>query len=145
VGLSGATGLLTKEDQHQIHRAALASAINSKFAKGIPDLIHTRVENLMQRIMTFGKDQGSVNISDAFRSLSHEVMSSIFVGSSEDSESLLNRPDLGHSALKTYRALFQCAAWHRQFPFLGPLVKTMPDWVVKHIVPYLLFERVCKC
>jgi hypothetical protein len=145
VGLNGATGVLVEERRHRNHRAALGSAFNEKFAKEIPHLITMYVKQLMEQLIhrtkASSKEQGLVNISDVFRSLSRDVISSIFVG---EREGLLNRPDLGHSALETYRGLFQCAAWHRQFHFLGPLVKSLPLWIVTHILPHLRSERVGK-
>ena len=80
-----------------------------------------------------------LNASDAFRSVSRDLLSTIFIGKSED---LLSTPDMGHGALKLCRALFQLAAWHRQFPFLGPLAKGTSDYIISRVVPHLPFERV---
>ena len=139
VGLPGATGLMVKEEEHRIHRGALAAVFKPRLTSDIPTLIQERVEQLLHRISCTERRK-TVNVSDAFRSLSRDVMMTIFLGENED---LLSTPDLGHSVLKQYRALFQLAAWHRQFPFLGPLVKCVPDCVTKFIVPHLSSERVC--
>ena len=137
VGLPGATGLIVDEKRHGTHRAALAAAIQPKLTNEIRSLIQQRVEQLLDRLDQMQQD--SLNVSDAVRSLSRDTMSTIFVGKNEK---LLSTPDMGHSILKSYRALFQLAAWHRQFPFLGSLIKIIPHRIIEPIVPHLRFQRV---
>ena len=137
VGLPGATGLIVEEKKHRHHRAALATAVQPKLVNDVPYLTQILVEQLIHRLHKSQRD--IFNASDAFRSVSRDLLSAIFIGQSED---LLSTPDLGHAALKLSRALFQLAAWYRQFPFLGPLAKGTPDCIIGRVVPHLPFERV---
>ena len=138
VGLNGATGLIIDERAHRIHRSNLLNAIQPKLAAEVASVIQRLGAQLMRHLNENPHD--TFNASDAVRSLGHDFVSAIFLGGNGG---LLSTRDLGHSFLKQCRGLFQLAAWHRQFPFLGTLARAMPDCFVKFAAPNLPLERVC--
>ncbi|MCJ1332571.1 hypothetical protein MMC10_009264 [Thelotrema lepadinum] len=138
LGLPGATGLITDERKHRQHRTALIAAIQPKLANELPSLTQKLVEQLVHNLRQRQRQRDTFNASDAFRSLSRDILSPLFISKSEN---LLGTPDLGNSSVKLCKALFQLAAWHRQFPFLGPLAKIIPECVATHVAPHLPFQR----
>jgi hypothetical protein len=139
MGAPGAVFLTTDRAKHKARRDELSPYLNVKMAQEIPEVIRRKVDQLCS-ILRISREQNlELNLSDAFRSLGHDIVTPPLLGNYEE---LLGQEDLGHNFLPN-RELFRLASISRMFPRTAIyLPYFIPKWVSERHVPILRFGYV---
>jgi cytochrome P450 len=122
-----ATFSTMKHDLHRLRR----SALNPFFSTSAVQRFHYKVQEVVDRMTNRMKkciEKGEpIPIFFAFRSVSVDVICEYLFGKELY---LVNREDWGQSFYASWRVLWEMMALLRQFPFMVPLMRLTPKWLL---------------
>ncbi|QDS68003.1 hypothetical protein FKW77_009364 [Venturia effusa] len=114
-GLPGATVLSDNSVVHKTQKKRLVTALAKRTKEDFPRVIQLHTNRLALRLMAQCEQDCDMNLLDVVRSLSYDIVMSLFLG---DHESLLAKPDFGHLTLRQFRGIFRLSSFVRHFPKL---------------------------
>lgn len=88
---------------HKNYKEELGIQLSKCTKDDIPQLIQSFVEKLCLRLRIQSEQNSDVDLLDVVRSLSYDVVISLYLG---ENESLLSKPDFGRTTLRQFRDIF---------------------------------------
>ncbi|KAL4748424.1 hypothetical protein BDW72DRAFT_214810 [Aspergillus terricola var. indicus] len=119
-------------EHHRFRRAILNNFFSRRSVMELTPMIEERIEALMQRFNEFYNDQTVVQLDDAFAALTADIITYYCYGKI-----------WGFLENKTFRSDIRAVATevtgqfhiNRFFPFLAPIMRKMPDWIGRLLLP----------
>jgi cytochrome P450 len=139
------SGLTTsKHELHRMRREALNPMFSRQRILKFQPTIREKLEILCRQIAKY-KDTGKpLRLHDAFAALAADVITEYAFGKSYDH---LESPDFRENFNEAFHASSQTGPFNIQFPWLIPLMTSLPDqWVIKMqplFAQILTVRRVC--
>lgn len=142
VGFGSATGLMPDGIVHRHRRNHMIKSLSVRLTVDLDKVICMKVAQLATRIRVHAASRQLLNLSDAYRSLGHDIMSALFFGQADN---CLASPDFAHDMHQMSRGLFRFLDIVRQFPFLPSVLNVFPDSIARELVPSLRYTTVRRC
>lgn len=107
-----------------------------------------RVQKLIERIREHQRSGKVVDISNAYRCYSTDVISDYAAPYSRD---FLSTPDFSASFNRVLRDFSELMLWHRHIPVVFPIMNSIPKWVIAKMDPtganlaVVENQEVCVC
>ena len=117
---------------HRIRRGALAKYFSMSNVARLEPLIQGCVTKLRSRLEEHRKEGTVVDLSSAYRCFASDVIMEYAL---PHSQRLLDSSDFGASYHRIVRNLARIGLWNRQFPFIVPLFRTIPRWIIAKLDP----------
>lgn len=124
---------------HKHRRHHMLKSLSGQLTKQLDRVISLKAIQLSARIQEHTISGQALNLSDAYRSLGHDIMSALFFGQADD---LLASPEFAHDLHQMSRGLFRFLDTVRQFPFLPSVLKVVPNGAASMLVPSLQYTAV---
>ena len=112
---------------HRIRRGALAKYFSMSNVARLEPLIQSCVTRLCSRLEEHRKEGTVVDLSSAYRCLASDVIMEYAL---PHSQRLLHSSHFAASYHRVVRNLGRIGLWNRQFPFIVPLFRTIPRWII---------------
>ena len=113
-------------DLHKIRSAPIKKALSSAGIWRVEHVLKHYVKSLVT-CMEKARDSGqSISMEDAYRAFAIDIITEI---SCPDSFALIDTPDMGHFFhlyVRTFTVFI--AIWNRHFPFIVPIIDSLPRW-----------------
>lgn len=117
---------------HRIRRGALAKYFSVSNVARLEPLIQSCVTRLCSRLEEHRKEGTIVDLSSAYRCFASDVIMEYAL---PDSRRLLDSSDFAASYHRIVRNLGRIGLWNRQFPFIVPLFRAIPRWIIAKLDP----------
>lgn len=117
----------------------MLKSLSAQLTKHLDRVISLKAIQLSARIDEHAISGEPLNLSDAYRSLGHDIMSALFFGQADN---LLASPDFAHDLHQMSRGLFRFLDAVRHFPFLLSVLKVVPNGAAGTLVPSLQYTAV---
>lgn len=117
---------------HKTRRGAMASFFSTANVAKLEPKVMARVQKLLDRIAEFRQAGKVIDISNAFRCYSTDVISDYAAPHARD---FLATPDFAASFNRVLRDFSGLMAWHRQLPIVFPIMKAIPKWLIAKTDP----------
>lgn len=129
---------------HRIRRAAFAHYLSKGTLVRLEPGIQSVIDKLVSRLEGMKGSGKNVNLLDAYACMTADVVGQYAYAKTFG---FLEDPDFSPQWHKMLIEVSENGHLLKQFGFLMPLTKSMPDWIVKRILPQMWalieFQRVC--
>ena len=117
---------------HRIRRGALAQYFSMSNVARLEPLIQSCVTRLCSRLEEHRKEGTVVDLSSAYRCLASDVIMEYAL---PHSRRLLDSSDFAASYHRVVRSLGRTGLWNRHFPFIIPLFRAIPRYIIAKLDP----------
>ncbi|RMZ13420.1 hypothetical protein D0860_02550 [Hortaea werneckii] len=131
-GDNGAAVGTASWEQHKARRGAMAKFFSSANVAKLEPKVLARVKRLLERVEEHKEAGKIVDISNAFRCFSTDVISDYAAPESRD---FLSTPDFSAAFNRVLRDFSELMLWHRHFPIVFPVMNAMPKSLVAKTDP----------
>ncbi|OAG11466.1 cytochrome P450 [Paraphaeosphaeria sporulosa] len=114
-------------DLHKLRSAPIKKGLSPTSISRVEHVLKEHLSRLMLRIQEH-KDRGQlIHMTSAYRALATDIVTDI---SCPKSLHLLDKPGMGHEFHEAIANYTMFAIWNRQFTWIGPLLDSLPRWLV---------------
>lgn len=117
----------TNPDLHKLRSAPIKKGLSPAGISRVEHVLKEHVSRLMLRIQEHKDRGGSINMTDAYHAFAIDVVTDI---SCPKSMHLMDKPDMGHEFHEAIANYTMFALWNRHFPWIGPLLDSIPRWLI---------------
>lgn len=131
-------------DHHRLRRSALNPYFSKRSVARLEPMIHSVVEKLCRRLTEFESSQKPVNLGFAYAALTMDIITEYSFAKSFNN---IDAPDFAPEWPAVIDAVSEASHLNKQFGWLLPLMKMMPESMVARLNPQMLllinFQKVC--
>lgn len=141
-GSPGSVASTVPHAQHRARRSALTHCFSKKAVDSLASIIEAKVDQLTHGIEhEFMQKSRVLNIGVAFTALTLDMISDYCFG---QSWKCLESPDFAPEWKRTMTNLFEPVPAMRHFPWLMPMMQSLPDWVMAKMAPDMVIFQDAK-
>lgn len=133
-GADDSTFSTVSHELHRLRRGAIAPFFSVRSVAQLEPLIRSKVEKLSNRFEAIAATGEVVRLDAAFMALTMDVICDY---SFRRDRKYLDEPDFKLEWKQTIMEAFEGGALARQFPWIQSVMKSLPLWLVKILVPPL--------
>ena len=130
--------------EHRMRRAPLNPFFSKKSVGNLEPMIKNVVDKLCTRLRGYQRAKEAVNLRYAFAALAMDVVTDYAFAKSTN---CLDEPDFAPMWPDAIDSISKQTHFIKQFPWILPLMRLMPLWLVKQLNPHIMrmisFETVC--
>lgn len=139
VGFGSATGLMPDGKLHKHRRKHMIKSLSMQVIGHLDAVIRLKADQLSARAKEHAISNNPLNLSDAYRSLGHDIMTALFFGHGDD---CLASPNFSHDLHMMSRGLFRFLDLVHQFRFLPRVLKIVPAATICKLIPSMRYSAV---
>ena len=122
-------------NQHRILRAPLNPFFSKRSVLKLEPMIRAKVERLCERLQGFRQTKEPVNLRHAFAAYVMDVVTEYAFGTSYK---CLDEADFAPIWPEAIDSVSEQAHTNKQFPWLLPIMRLMPLWLVERTNPHIM-------
>ena len=143
-GTSSSVFNTVPHSEHRMRRAPLNPFFSKKSVVKLEPMIISVVEKLCARLKRFQLSEKAVNLRHAFAALTMDVITDYAFANPYN---CLDEPDFAPVWPEAVDSISEQTHINKQFPWILPLMRLIPLWLVKRINPHIMrlisFQVVC--
>ncbi|KAL9013251.1 MAG: hypothetical protein Q9173_002036 [Seirophora scorigena] len=133
LGITGATFSTIPHDMHRMRRSAISSYFSKPSIADLEPFIHKRVELLCDALRSQSRT-GPVDVHALFLAYANDTVCAY---SFDYSMNLLEDSEMASSWKLTIKAIASVTPLIKQFPWIIPVVRRIPGWFLRTLLPKL--------
>ncbi len=120
------------DEHHRLRRAAINPFFSKKRIIDFQPIIRAKLEKLCQKIAQYNVTNRELHLHEAWTAYAGDVVTEFTFARSYDH---LDVPDFAETFNKPMHAACESSTMTLQFPWLWPLMNSLPEWLVMKLQP----------